>query len=668
MKFRHLFEPIQIGTMTVKNRIALPSMGLMYTYDATMTDKIKNFYYERARGGTGLLITGPYAVDKAGGGPVLVGLDEDRFIPEIKKFNQEVHKIDDVKVAAQIFHSGRYSFSFMTGEQCVSASAIPSRMTGQTPHALTVEEIKELVEKFGAAAGRARESGFDAVEVLACTGYLICQFLSPITNVREDEYGGSFENRTRFILEVIASVRKNVGDDFPVLVRVAGHDYMPESHTNRESAMVCKSLEEAGVNAIDVTGGWHETYVPQLTFAVPSGAYVYLARGIKEAVNIPVLASNRLGNPVKAEKVLREGSADMICMGRPLITDPHLPNKAKEGRLEDIVQCVGCNQVCFDNVFAGQAVGCMLNPLAGHEGEITVSPAEKPRKVVVAGGGPAGMKAAATAAQRGHKVVLMEAEQEMGGQIKLASETPDKGEFAKITASLVHQVTSAGVTVKTGVKATPENVQAEDPDVVIVATGAKPATPPIPGLDNPKVKQAWDIIRGDEEATGKKVVVIGGSATGCETALIVARQGTLDPETVSFLFYHQAEDPELLREKATRGSKEVTIVDMVPRLAENVARTTRWALLKDLKIFNVELMPNTRVTSITDDGVVVEQGEQELLLPADTVILAAGAAPCRELHDKLAESGLEVHLIGDAKEPRKIVEAIHEGFHSALQI
>ena len=185
MKFRHLFEPIQIGTMTVKNRIALPSMGLMYTYDATMTDRIKNFYYERARGGTGLLITGPYAVDKAGGGPVLVGLDEDRFIPEIKKFNQEVHKIDDVKIAAQIFHSGRYSFSFMTGEQCVSASAIPSRMTGQTPHALTVEEIKELVEKYGAAAARARESGFDAVEVLACTGYLICQFLSPITNIRD---------------------------------------------------------------------------------------------------------------------------------------------------------------------------------------------------------------------------------------------------------------------------------------------------------------------------------------------------------------------------------------------------------------------------------------------------------------------------------------------------
>jgi 2,4-dienoyl-CoA reductase (NADPH2) len=253
------------------------------------------------------------------------------------------------------------------------------------------------------------------------------------------------ENRMRFALEIIASVRRNAGDGYPLIVRVAGHDYMPGSHTNTEARAFCQALEEAGVDAINVTGGWHETKVPQLTYAVPPGAYVYLARAIRGVINIPVMASNRLGDPVMAEKVLREGSADMICMGRPLIADPQLPNKARDGRLDDITYCVGCNQVCFDNVFMGQAVGCMLNPLAGHEGEIEISRAAQARKVVVVGGGPAGMMAAATAAQRGHKVVLLEAGKELGGQLRLAVETPGKADFVTIISTLAHKVKAASV-------------------------------------------------------------------------------------------------------------------------------------------------------------------------------------------------------------------------------
>ncbi len=668
MELKHLFSPIQLGPMTVKNRIVLPSMGLMYTQNGMMNDRFKHFYYERAKGGAGLLITGPYAVDKVGGGPVLLGLDEDIFIPEIKNFNEEIHKYDGVKVACQLFHSGRYSLSFMTGGQCVSASPIPSKLTGETPHELSVEEIKALVERYGAAAVRAREAGFDAVEVLACTGYLITQFLSPITNVREDEYGGSMENRMRFALEIVDSVRKGGGDDMPIIVRVAGHDYMPGGHTNKEAVIFCKALEKAGVDAINVTGGWHETNVPQLTTAVPAGTFVYLANGINQAVNIPVMASNRLGDPVLADKVIRENNADMVCMGRPLIADPYLPNKAMAGNFDDITYCVGCNQVCFDNVFSGQPVSCMLNPLAGHEGQKKITPTDNPRKIVVIGGGPAGMKTAVVAAQRGHQVVLMEAEAELGGQLWLASATPSKAEFERIISTLIHQVKAAGVTVKTGTEATVENVQAEGPDVVVVATGAKPAVPPIEGVEQPKVKLAWDILRGNESVAGRQVVVIGGNATGCETALKVAQEGTLDAETVKFLLYHQAEEPQALLEMATRGHKEVTVVDLMPKLANNVARTVRWAFLSDLDKHHIKMMPKVNVLAVTDTGVEIEHEGKKETLPADTVILATGVKSCQELYKSLNGKNFELLLIGDAKEPRKITDAIKEGLYTAMDL
>jgi len=443
---------------------------------------------------------------------------------------------------------------------------------------------------------------------------------------------------------------------------------MPGSYTNEEVKKLCQAYEKAGIDAINVTGGWHETRIPQLTFAVPSGAYVYLARSIKEAVDIPVMASNRLGDPIVAEKILRANSADLVCMGRPLIADPFLPEKASSGRLDEIVPCVGCNQVCFDNVFAGQPVGCMLNPMAGHEGEITIEPAADKKKVVVIGGGPAGMKAASVTAARGHKVVLIEERDELGGQLQVVRETPEKEDFGKIITSLVNEVNKAGVEVKTGVRATKETVKNEQPDVVIVATGAEPSTPPIPGIDRFNVVQAWDYIRGDKEAKGKNIVVIGGNATGCEAALLLAKEGTIDSETLSFLFYHEAEEPEKLRERFTRGAKNVTVIDMLPRLADNAGRTTRWALLKDLKNFHVKMMSSTEVTEITDDGVEVKRDEEKAILSADTIILAVGAKSRNELHEELKDEGVDLHLIGDARFPRKIIEAISEGFHTAIKI
>ncbi|MEW5980234.1 MAG: FAD-dependent oxidoreductase [Acidobacteriota bacterium] len=669
MRLKHLFSPIQIGSMCVKNRIALPSMGLVYTQDGSMTDRIKQFYYERARGGAGLLITGPYSVDKAGGGPTLLGLDEDRFVPELRSCNEEIHGIAEVKVACQLFHAGRYSFSEKTGEQAVSASAIPSRLTGETPKALTICEIRALVEQFRAAAARAREAGFDAVEILASAGYLVSQFLSPVTNIRTDEYGGSCENRMRFLLEIVATVRREIGAGLALLVRVAGHDYMPGGLTSQESRLISKRLEEAGVDAVNVTGGWHETRVPQVTYAVPPGAFVHLARRIKEVVSIPVFASNRLGSPELAERVLREGSADVICMGRPLIADPHLPNKAKEGRFDEIMPCIACNELCFDHVFTGKPVGCMLNPMAGHEGEVRIRPAEKPKRVVVAGGGPAGLMSAVTAARRGHKVVLLENEREFGGQILLGAQTPDKGDFARVVSSLVQQARSAGAILKGGVRATAESVEAEHPDAVIVATGAHPSRPSFSGANHPKVLLAWDILRGNVEVAGRRVVVVGGSATGCETALKIAKEGTLDPKTLHFLFLQQAEELEMLRELATRGTREVTVVEVLPRLAVNMGRTTRWILLQSLESYHVKMVTDARVTAVTDEGVDVERDGKRDTLYADTVVLATGVAASQSLYNEIRRNNrFPVFLVGDAREPRRIVEAIHEGFHVGLEV
>jgi 2,4-dienoyl-CoA reductase (NADPH2) len=669
MEFIKLFEPIVInGKLEVKNRIVLPALGLDYTRHYNFNERFAGFYRARARGGVGLMTVGPIAVDKVGSAPSMPQLFDDTNVEPLRNFIDEVHGETDVKVATQLFHMGRYSYSFLWGEKPIAPSAIPSKLTKHTPREMTKQDIDDTQRTFAEAAVRAREAGFDLIEIIACTGYLLSEFLSPLTNHRTDEYGGSLENRMRFGVETIEKVRKAVGDDVALGIRIAGNDFMDGGNTNTENAEFAAAAEKAGIDAVNVTGGWHETPIPQLTTDVPPGVYTYLARGVKDRVNVPVFASNRLGNPYLAERTLRSGAADMICWARPIIADPELPNKVREGRLDEIITCIACNQGCFDAVFSQQPVRCVLNPTAGRENEFDLRKAETRKKVMVAGGGPAGMEFAVTAAQRGHAVTLYEKDDRLGGQINVACAPPGKAEFHNLVESLEKRMAQQGVEVKLGTPVSAGTVAGEKPDVLVVASGAKELEIEIPGSDKPHVVSAWDVLAERVADIGENVVVVGGSATGCESAHFIACMGTVDPETFTFLMYHVAENPDFAKDLLYNSRRNITVIDMVPRLADNVGKTSRWSLMKRMSLMGVELRPNTKLLEIRDDSVIVETEEGEQSIPADTVVMAVGAVPVDDLARVVEGDGVEVITIGDAKEPRKIADAILEGFEGALSL
>jgi 2,4-dienoyl-CoA reductase (NADPH2) len=668
MEFVKLFEPMTIHGLAIKNRIVMPSMGLAYTHNHTLNDRYGAFYRERSRGGVGLMTIGPFGIDRTGSVPLMLGLFEDAFVPPLRVLLDEIHGEGDVKVAAQLLHMGRYSFSALTGITPVAPSAIPSKLTGETPSEMTQEDIEAVQEAYASAARRAREAGFDVVEILACTGYLISEFLSPLTNQRTDQYGGDLQNRMRFGLEVIAKVRAAVGDEMPLGIRIAGNDFMKGGHTNKESALFAAEAEKAGVHYINVTGGWHETDIPQLTGDVPAGGFLYLARGIKENVRVPVFASNRLGDPFVAERALRSGACDAVCWGRPLIADPELPNKVREGRLDEIVPCISCNQGCFDTIFSGSPVGCVLNPRAGREAELTVQKTQSPKKIMVAGGGPAGMTFALTAAERGHRVILCEQGERLGGQVNLAMAPPGKGEFRKAIESMARRLARWQVDVRLNTDLTPEEVMEETPDVLVVSTGARPLPLDVPGVDKGHVIQAWDVLLDKVSPVGADVVVVGGSATGCETALHIAAMGAPDPNTFAFLMFHAAEDPTLAMNLLHHSGRRITVIDLVPRLADNVGRTGRWSLMKRLRLMGVSLRPSTRLLEIRDDGVLVETPKGQETIPADTVVMATGVRSVDDLAKASDGKGIQLITIGDAKRPRKLMEAVREGFEEAVRI
>ncbi|MCF8127221.1 MAG: FAD-dependent oxidoreductase [Deltaproteobacteria bacterium] len=667
MEFPHLFSPITIQNMALKNRIVMTAMHLGYTPQGEVTDQLVNFYTERARGGVGLTIVGGCPIDETGGMVGMIGLYDDRFIPGLKRLTHAV-KDNGGKIAAQLYQAGRYTHSAMIGGQKpISASAVRSRLTGETPRALELEEIPGVQEKFAEGAMRARNAGFDAVEILGSAGYLISQFLSPITNLRDDEYGGSLENRMRFGVETIRKVRKALGPDYPILLRIAGNDFMEGSNTNREAKQFAAAAETAGVDLFNVTGGWHETRVPQLTMGVPRKAYVYLARGIRSAVSAPVISSNRINDPTAAEEVLRSGGADLVTMARGLLADPALPNKARTGKSRLIYHCVACNQGCFDSIFQGRPATCMVNPRAGREAELQVKPALKSRKIVVLGGGPAGLTVACTAKDRGHDVVLMEQSERLGGQILLNHLIPGRGELETAAIDMIHNIQDKGVEMVLGKTATPDNICQMAPDVVVVAAGARPATPKIEGIDGDNVIQAWELLEKSTE-TGQNVVVLGGNAVGLETALFLAHQGTLSPEILHFLMVNRAETFETLSQLLDQGSKHVTVVEMTKKAGADVGLTTKWTLMGELKRLGVSILTQTEAVGITPEGLQVKDVEGAGFIAADTIVVAAGSRAENRLVESLGDRVPEIHVIGDAKKPRNVLVAIREGFQLGLTL
>jgi len=657
-----VFQTININKMTVKNRIYLPAMHLSMCEDYMVTDSLCDFYAERAKGGAGMICVGYATIDDLSGSKGYIGAHDDAFIPGLARLSGAI-KNNGAKAVVQLNHSGRYNHSFLTeGRQPVAPSAIASRLTRETPRELTIPEIKEIIKRFADAALRVRLSGFDAVEILCGTGYLISEFFSPLTNQRTDEYGGSEESRMRFGLEVVSSVRAAVGPDFPVMVRMNGNDFMPGGLGMLPHRNFAKAMNDSGnVNALCINVGWHEARVPQIVASVPRGVYAYLAKGIKEIVNIPVIASHRINDIATARELIADEMCDMVAMGRSLIADPYLPAKALAGKEKEVVHCIACGQGCFDNLFKLKSVECLCNPRAGHEREYFIEKTRAPKKVMVIGGGAAGMSAALAAKEKGHNVTLFDADSKLGGQLYLAAAPPGRAEFAELAKDLATQLYAQDITVRLNTRVTESLIDTEKPDYIILATGALPLTPPIPGREKAHVVQAWDVLL-NKVHTGRNVVIIGGGAVGVETSIFLAEKGTLPADAVKFLLVNKAESSDVLYEMAIKGTKNVTLIEMMDSVGKDIGRSTRWGMIQEMKRIGVRTNVQTRALEITDSGVKVEKDGIVEEIIADTVVMAAGAAPYNPFKELLEKKGIPFAVAGDAGKIALAFDAVHQGF------
>lgn len=657
-RLRKLFEPIKIADVQIRNRILMSPMGLgRATDDGFVTDVMVDFYIERSRGGAGLINIVCGFNDFCVYLPHIPALQDDKYLPGLKRMTDAIHE-HGARTFAQVINMGSSSFSTRDGGPPAAPSAIRSTLTGIMPREMTTAEVRLLGDHFAEAAWRAREGGFDGVELVGNSGYLMNQFLSHLTNQRTDEYGGDFERRLRFPTEVVHKIRARVGPGFPISYRISGDDFMKGGLRQDGVKMVARALEKAGVDLLNVTAGWHQAFLPLASMDVPRGTYVYLAEGIKQVVKVPVVTCHRINTPFLAEQILMNGQADMVGMGRPFLTDPEWPRKAAEGRFDEIRQCTACDQRCLDAVFSMSEITCTFNPAAGREKQYALVPAARPKKVVVVGGGPAGMEAARTLAQRGHRVTLFEKSPRLGGQLNLAAVPPGRGELASAVTWLAGAVYRAGVNVELGKEATVETVKAQKPDAVIVATGARPLRPAIPGIDGDNVVGAADVLE-NKAALGRKVVVIGGGAVGMETALLIASQGPMSAESAVFLASGGALDAETAI-KMTRQGPRVTILEMLDRIGQDMGPTTRSSTRYALRLHNVNVVTKATARRITPAGVVYERDGQEVTEEADTVVVAVGSRPETALYEALQQVLPEVHRIGDCVKARTACEAIEE--------
>ena len=668
MEYKHLFSPIRLGSLTLENRIISSAIHLMYAGEDRVEPRLIEYYRRRAGSGVGLMIVGGCAVDTVGHSEHMISLAREEGEEGFVRLTQAVHE-EGGRIAAQLYHSGRYAHSDNNGgAQAVAPSPIPSLYTGQVPREMTLEDIRHVVGCFADAALRAKRVGFDAVEIIGSAGYLICQFLSPLTNHRKDAYGGCFENRARFGCEVVSAVREAVGPGYPVQIRLSGNSFMQDGGDGQTTAEFAQLLERAGVSSIHVTGGWHETLVPQVSGEVPPGAFSYLAAQVRQAVSVPVAASNRINGPEVAERILATGAADLVNMGRALLADPDFVKKLREGRQTQMRRCIACNQGCMDRCFSGKDVACAVNPFSGREKELQIRPAEEPKRILVVGAGPAGMEFAAYAKRRGHQVELWEKSVRLGGQVRAAAQPPGKHDFRWLIRQQEAVLEDLGVPVILEREATLPRILEYRPDAVVLAHGALPRPVPFPVEPGAEVVRAEQILLGEVTA-GRRVAVIGGGAVGCETALYLAEEATPSAETIRFLLAHRAEPPETVCELIDRPTREITVVEFAGRIGNGIGKSTRWAVKKNLERLQVRTMTNTQALRALPGRLQVRSRPDGPVreLPVDTVVLAVGSVPPEELWRGL-EGRLPVYRIGDAVEARTIGDALSEAVQLALRI
>lgn len=638
---KKLFSPIKISNIEVKNRIVMsPMMTNMVKFDGLITESLINFYEARAKGGVGLIISEVVTVDEVArySSRKNLGAWDDKFIPGWRNAAKTVH-VHGAKLVPQLFHPGTMDVFQPTGPS--SIANFMTKFTKLVPRELTIGEIEKAIEEFGEAARRVREAGCDGVELHMAHGLgLVDNFISPLFNKRSDAYGGPFEARLKLPLEIIRNIRAKAGHDFPIIVRVSGDEGVSGGRTLDETKYMVRILVEAGIDAIDMSAAvfsamaWRT--VPPM--GTPLGWNASYAAAVKEVIDVPIMVVGRINNPVIAEQILETGMADLVVMGRALLADPELPNKAVAGNLEDIAPCIGCLYGCVSRLEVGEPITCTVNPTVGKEKEMAITPAVKPKKVLVAGGGPGGLEAARVAALRGHQVILFDKGDRLGGQLNIGAIPPFKQELSLVTKYLSTQARKVGVKIEIGREVTPALVEELKPDVVIVATGGASLIPAgVPGVDKERVVTAWDVL-GGKVVVGGNLVILGGGMVGCETAEFLA-------------------DPA-----GTPGGTAVTIVEMLGDVATDVEPVGKMLLLQRLGAKEIKIITSAEVKEILDDGVVVaKNGQEEVIHGMEYMILAMGTRSVDELSEKIKDKVAEVYIIGDAKEPRKALEAIAEG-------
>ena len=671
--FPHLLTPLDLGFTTLKNRVLMGSMHVGLEEAEHGFERMAAFYAERAQGGVGLIVTGGIAPNDAGvtfaGGSKLDSLAE---AEKHKVITQAVHAADG-KIALQILHTGRYSYQ----ADNVAPSAIQAPINPVKPHALTSAEVQQTIADFANCAKLAKYAGYDGVEIMGSEGYLINEFIAARTNHRDDEWGGSYENRIRLAVEIVKRTRAEVGEHFIIIYRLSMLDLVEGGSSFDEVVQLAKAIEQAGATILNTGIGWHEARIPTIATKVPRAAFTWVTKKLKGLVNIPLVTSNRINTPEMADYVLASGDADMVSMARPMLADAEFVKKASEGRSDEINTCIGCNQACLDQIFSMQIASCLVNPRACYETELLFKSTDIIKNIAVIGAGPAGLSFATYAAQRGHEVTIFEASHQIGGQFNIAKTIPGKEEFYETLRYFKRQIELyPNIKLCLNQTATYEQLKQAQFDEIVVATGVTPRHLEIEGIDHPKVLSYLEVLR-DRITVGEKVAIIGAGGIGFDTAEYLTHSGesgSLNPEK----FY---DEWGIDREYAQAGGIKAAAVETSPRqvyllqrketpVGAGLGKTTGWIHRAGLKQRQVQMLSGVRYDKIDDQGLHITVADKAMLLEVDQVVICAGQVSNTAMFEQLQADGINVHLIGGAKQAGELdaKRAIRQGAELAAVI
>jgi 2,4-dienoyl-CoA reductase (NADPH2) len=672
--YPHLLSPLDLGFTQLKNRVLMGSMHTGLEEAPNGFERMAVYFGERAKGGVGLIVTGGVAPNKVGcAAPGAAKLTTAAEMEKHKIITRAVHE-QDGKIAMQILHSGRYAFH----ENLVSASPFKSPISFFKPRAMSESAIKEHIHDYANCAFLAKQAGYDGVEIMGSEGYLINQFIVPKTNQRSDNWGGSFENRIRFPVEIVRQTRAKVGAEFIIIYRLSMLDLVKNGSSWDQVISLARKIEAAGATIINTGIGWHEARIPTIATVVPRAAFTWVTAKVRGNVSIPLVTSNRINTPEIAEAVLARGDADMISMARPFLADPDFVVKAAENRSDEINTCIACNQACLDHIFQGKICSCLVNPRACHETELQYLPARKKKKIAVVGSGPAGLSFSVIAATRGHDVTLFEQSDKLGGQLNIANKIPGKEEFNETLRYFKKQLDLSGVKVCANTKATAKKLSGEGYAEIIVASGVTPRIPDIQGIDHPKVMSYLDVLLHKKEV-GNRVAIIGAGGIGFDVAVYLMHGDiptSLDRDAYLREWgvdkdYHFPGGLSAEGFQPHSSERELYLLQRkTAKIGKSLGKTTGWIHRLALKMRNVVMINGATYNKIDDKGLHITVREKEKLLEVDTVIVCAGQEPLRDLLDGLRSAGMTVHLIGGADKAVELdaKRAIDQGARLAAEI